>query len=104
MSRGLQIRDMDAAGGQAGAGATSGSDKGKEKELLDGPAPKAHSQPPSSDAGASTEQPTPIEKKRRLIHKDGTSVGEPQLVGHQAPCRSAAGQVHGFDSVGLIGA
>jgi hypothetical protein len=43
MSRGLQIRDMDAAGGQAGAGATSGSDKGKEKELSDGPAPKAHS-------------------------------------------------------------
>jgi hypothetical protein len=43
MSRGLQIRDMDATGGQAGAGATSGSDKGKEKELSDGPAPKAHS-------------------------------------------------------------
>jgi hypothetical protein len=47
----VQIHDTDVAGGQGGVSTTSSIGKGKEKEVLTGPAPKACSQSPSSDTG-----------------------------------------------------
>jgi hypothetical protein len=54
VSQGMQIYDTDAVGDQGGASTTSGSGKGKEKEVPTGPAPKVCSWSPSKDSGGSS--------------------------------------------------
>jgi hypothetical protein len=100
----MQICDMDVVGSQGGAGSTSGSDKWKENKVSTGPAAKACSQSPSSDTGASTDHSTLPEKKRRLFHSAGTSVGGPPPAEQQVPSKATMGQVHGSNGNGGFGA
>jgi hypothetical protein len=100
-SRGMQIHNTDATDSHGGSSATSGSDKGKEKEVPIGPAPKARPRTPPKDFGGSSNPTAPFKKKRRLIHSDKTSIEEPPSVGQQAPSKATAGQVCGSNGNGL---
>jgi hypothetical protein len=70
-------------------GLTSGFDKGKEKVVTSGSTPKAGSQSPPREPLASSE------KKRRLVHSDGSSVSEPALGRQHASSKVAVEQVGG---------
>jgi hypothetical protein len=95
-SWGVQIPIMDGVGGQRSAGPSSGSSKAKEKVAPFRPTPKEGSRSPSRDAGASTGPIAPSEKKRRLVHSDGSSISKLTLVGQHALSKAIAKQVHSF--------
>jgi hypothetical protein len=59
---------MDATGGWRSADTTSGSDKGKEKIASFGSAGKVGTQSPSSDVEPSSEEVTPLQRKKRPLH------------------------------------
>jgi hypothetical protein len=89
-SRGVHIPRTDAVGGRRSADTTSGFGKGKEKIASSGCASKVGSRSASSDAEVSSEEIAPLERKRRLVHSDGSMVGGPPLSGQQAPKKTAA--------------
>jgi hypothetical protein len=90
------ILRADASSGWRSADTTSSSGKGKGKVVSTGSAFKAGSRSPFSDAGASSEQTAPPEKKRRLVCGDRSSVTEPVSQGQQAPSKATMGQVRGL--------
>jgi hypothetical protein len=63
-----------------------------------GPTPKVGSRSPPRDVGASIGLTASLEKKRRLVRTDGSSVSEPESVEQQAPSKAAMEHVH--DSYG----
>jgi hypothetical protein len=84
-SRGVQIPRMHDADGKRGVGSTLGSDKGKEKMAMSGSAPNAGSWSPPKDTRASTELAASLEKKRRLVHSNRSSISELTSEREQAP-------------------
>jgi hypothetical protein len=89
---GVHILGTDAVGSQRSADTTSGSGKGKEKISSSESASKVGSRSPSSDAEVSSEEVTPLQRKKRLVHSDGSTIGGTSLSGHQAPKKAAAPQ------------
>jgi hypothetical protein len=99
-SQGVKIPKIDDADGQRGMGPTSGSGKGKENAVASGSTPKAASQSPPGDIGASIRPTASSEKKRRLVHSDRSSVSKPVSKGQQASSMATAKQMRGSDSGG----
>jgi hypothetical protein len=80
-SRGVHILGTDVASSRRSADAASGLDKRKEKVAPSESASKVRSQSPSSDVEVSSEEIVPLQRKKRLIHSDGSVVGGPPLSG-----------------------
>jgi hypothetical protein len=91
-SCGVHIPGMNVADGRRNADTTSSFGKEKEKIASSGSASKVSSWSASSDVEASPEEIAPLERKRRLVHSDGSAVGGPPLSGQQAPKKAAAPQ------------
>jgi hypothetical protein len=89
----MQIPGADAAGGQRGVSACFGSDKGKVKVLVSEPTIRVGSQPPLGGGGASSASTAPPEKKSRLFHSDGSTVGWGRGQGSRSQRRLPCGSV-----------
>jgi hypothetical protein len=72
---------VDAVSSRRSADAASGPDKGKEKVALSGAASKARSLSLSSNTETSSEEIAPLERKRRLVCSDGSTVNRLPLLG-----------------------
>jgi hypothetical protein len=91
-SCGMHIPRTDATNNRRSAGVASGPGKGKEKIVSSGSASKMGSWSASSDTETSTEEIAPLERKRRLVHSDGSAVSGLPLSGQQAPKKAATPQ------------
>jgi hypothetical protein len=83
----MHIPKTDAVGGRRSADTTPVASKGKGKIAPSRSAIKADSRSPSSDAEALAEEIAPLQRKRMLIHSDGsTNCGPPPpTVGAASP-------------------
>jgi hypothetical protein len=84
-SCGVHIPGMGAAGSRRSADTVLGPSKGKEKIASSGLASKLGSWLASSDNETSSKEIVPVERKRRLVRSDGSSVDGLLLPGQKAP-------------------
>jgi hypothetical protein len=91
-SCGVHIPEMNVTDGRRNADTTSSFGKEKEKIASSGSASKVSSRSASSGVEASPKEIAPLERKRRLVHSDGSAVGGPPLSGQQALKKAAAPQ------------
>jgi hypothetical protein len=89
-SHGVHIPRMDATNSWRSADTTSGSGKGKEKIVSSESASKVGSWSSSSDAKTLSKEIVPLERKRRLVCSDGSTVNKLPLSGQQAPKKATA--------------
>jgi hypothetical protein len=91
-SHGMQMPRIDAAGSWRSADVTSGPRKGKEKAAPSRSASKARSWSLSSHTKTSSEEIAPLERKRRLVHSDGSVINGLPLPWQQDPKKATAPQ------------